>query len=67
MGHSQHMDMLHGPLMGKLIMFALPIAMSSILQQLFLSANVAVVGHFILLSVGKDLVHVPKRVVFHLD
>jgi len=41
------MDMLHGPLIGKLIMFALPIAMSSILQQLFISANVAVVGHFV--------------------
>lgn len=47
MGHSQHMDMLHGPLMGKLILFALPIAFSSILQQLFISANVAVVGHFV--------------------
>ena len=47
MGHSQHMDMLHGPLMGKLIMFALPIALSSIMQQLFISANVAVVGHFV--------------------
>ena len=44
---SRHLDMLHGPLMGKLILFALPVAMSSILQQLFLSANVAVVGHFI--------------------
>lgn len=47
MGHSQHVDMLHGPLMGKLILFALPIALSSILQQLFISANVAVVGHFV--------------------
>lgn len=47
MGHSQHVDMLHGPLMGKLILFALPIAFSSIIQQLFISANVAVVGHFV--------------------
>lgn len=47
MGHSRHIDMLHGPVMGKLIMFALPIALSSILQQLFISANVAVVGHFV--------------------
>ena len=47
MGHSQHVDMLHGPLLGKIILFALPIAMSSILQQLFISANVAVVGHFV--------------------
>ena len=47
MGHSQHVDMLHGPLMVKLILFALPIALSSIMQQLFISANVAVVGHFV--------------------
>lgn len=47
LGHSQHVDMLHGPLMRKLILFALPIAMSSIMQQLFISANVAVVGHFV--------------------
>ena len=47
MGHAQHVDMLHGPLLGKIILFALPIAMSSILQQLFISANVAVVGHFV--------------------
>ncbi|MGN1038762.1 MAG: MATE family efflux transporter, partial [Mailhella sp.] len=47
MGHSKHIDMLHGPLLSKIILFALPIALSSIMQQLFLSANVAVVGHFV--------------------
>lgn len=47
MMRSKHIDMLHGPVMGKLIMFALPIALSSILQQMFISANVAVVGHFV--------------------
>lgn len=38
--------MLHGPLLGKIIVFALPVAASSILQQLFNSADIAVVGRF---------------------
>ncbi len=37
-------DMLHGPLFKKMLMFALPLALSSILQQLFNSADIAVVG-----------------------
>lgn len=40
------MDMLQGGIAGKLILFALPLAFSSILQQLFNSADVAVVGRF---------------------
>lgn len=32
-------DMLHGPLTGELIRFALPIAASSMLQQLFNAAD----------------------------
>ena len=40
------LDMLHGPLLKKIIFFALPIAASSILQQLFNSADVAVAGRF---------------------
>lgn len=43
---SKEMDMLHGGLAGKLILFAVPLAFSSILQQLFNSADVAVVGRF---------------------
>ena len=39
-------DMLHGPLLMKIIMFTLPLAASSILQQLFNSVDVAVVGRF---------------------
>ena len=39
-------DMLHGPLFIKIVMFTLPLAASSILQQLFNSVDVAVVGHF---------------------
>ena len=43
---AKEMDMLHGSLAGKLILFAIPLAFSSILQQLFNSADVAVVGRF---------------------
>lgn len=39
-------DMLHGPLVGKLMLFTLPIALSSIVQQLFNAADTAVVGYF---------------------
>lgn len=38
--------MLHGPLLKKIILFALPIALSGILQQLLNSADVAVIGLF---------------------
>lgn len=38
--------MLHGPLFMKIILFTLPLAASSILQQLFNSVDVAVVGRF---------------------
>ncbi|MCQ2232354.1 MAG: MATE family efflux transporter [Paludibacteraceae bacterium] len=43
---SRRIDMLNGPLLGKIIAFALPVAASSILQQLFNSVDVAVVGKF---------------------
>ncbi|MBQ9317972.1 MAG: MATE family efflux transporter [Atopobiaceae bacterium] len=39
-------DMLHGPLVPKIIAFALPVAASGFLQQLFNAADVAVVGRF---------------------
>lgn len=39
-------DMLHGSLADKIFIFALPLALSMILQQLFNSADVAVVGRF---------------------
>ena len=42
----KEMDMLHGSLVDKILIFALPLAASSILQQLFNSADVAVVGRF---------------------
>lgn len=40
------MDMTHGTLWNKILMFALPLAASSILQQLFNSVDTAVVGRF---------------------
>ena len=43
---TKEMDMLNGGLAGKLILFAIPLAFSGILQQLFNSADVAVVGRF---------------------
>ena len=45
-GKTKEMDMLNGGLAGKLILFSIPLAASSILQQLFNSADVAVVGRF---------------------
>ncbi len=43
---SKEMDMLNNGLAGKLFPFALPLAFSCILQKIFNSANVAVVGRF---------------------
>ena len=40
------MDMLHGPIWNKLPRFALPIAATAILGQLFNAADIAVVGNF---------------------
>ena len=41
------MDMLHGPLRGKIVLFALPLALSSILQQLLSSTDAIVAGRFL--------------------
>lgn len=46
MAKSNEIDMLHGPLFMKILIFSLPLAASSVLQQLFNSVDVAVVGHF---------------------
>ena len=43
---NKEMDMINGGIAGNLIIFALPVAFSSIMQQLFNSADVAVVGRF---------------------
>lgn len=39
-------DMLHGSLWDKIPLFALPVAATVILEQLFLASDIAIVGHF---------------------
>ena len=40
------LDMLHGPMWNKIPLFALPVAATAILEQLFNASDVAVVGNF---------------------
>lgn len=40
------MDMIHGPIWNKLPLFALPVAVTGILEQLFNASDVAIVGNF---------------------
>jgi len=42
----KEMDMTHGPLLGKLLLFALPLMASNVLQLLFNAADVVVIGRF---------------------
>lgn len=55
---SNAIDMLNGPLFKKILLFALPLATSSLLQELFNSMDVAAVGHFVgsevLVAVGSN-------------
>lgn len=44
--NTAQMDMLHGSLLKKILLVALPLAASSMLQQLFNAADTAVVGRF---------------------
>lgn len=46
-GKKRAMDMTNGGLVKKILLFALPIAATSILQQLFNAADVAIVGRFV--------------------
>ena len=46
MTKQRHMDMLNGPLWSKLPRYALPVAATGILGQLFNAADIAVVGNF---------------------
>ena len=43
---SYEIDMTNGPLLGKIIRFAIPLAISGILQLLFNAADIIVVGRF---------------------
>lgn len=47
MRNRKEIDMLNGPLFKKIILFALPLAASSLMQQLFNSVDVAIAGRFI--------------------
>lgn len=42
----RQLDMLHGPIWSKIPMFALPVAATAILEQLFNASDVAIVGNF---------------------
>ena len=44
---SFEIDMTNGPLVGKIIRFAIPLALSGILQLLFNAADIIVVGQFV--------------------
>ncbi|NBI92601.1 MATE family efflux transporter [Lachnospiraceae bacterium] len=43
---SYEIDMCHGPLLGKILLFSVPLMLSGILQLLFNAADVVVVGRF---------------------
>ncbi|MDE7119583.1 MAG: MATE family efflux transporter, partial [Muribaculaceae bacterium] len=43
---SKKVDMLHGPLAGKILVFALPLIASGVLQQSFNAVDVAVIGRY---------------------
>lgn len=43
---AKKMDMLHGSILDKIFMFAIPVAFTGVLQQLFNSSDAAVVGRF---------------------
>ena len=45
-GQGYQIDMIHGPLAGRLLVFAIPLMLSSILQLLFNAADVIVVGRW---------------------
>lgn len=47
MSSRRTMDMLNGPIWGKMILFALPLALTGVLQQLYNAADVAVLGHYV--------------------
>ena len=46
MKKSYEMDMCNGPLLGKILLYSIPLMLSSILQLLFNAADVIVVGRF---------------------
>ena len=47
MGSSKSKDFTSGPLLKQIIVFSLPLIVSGVLQQLFNSCDIAVVGRFV--------------------
>ena len=47
MKKSYEIDMCHGPLLGKILLFVLPLVLSNILQLLFNAADIVVVGRYV--------------------
>ena len=58
MKSTEERDLLHGPIARSMIAYALPVALTGILQQMFNAADVAVVGRFVgteaMAAVGTD-------------
>ena len=46
MNSTKKMDMLNGSIWNKIPMYALPVAATSILEQLFNASDIAIVGNF---------------------
>ena len=46
MKKSGQVDMLHGPLFGKILVFSVPLIASGILQQSFNAVDVAIIGRY---------------------
>ena len=44
---SKNIDMLNGTIWDKMVVFAIPLALTGVLQQLYNLADVAVLGHFV--------------------
>ena len=67
---TNEMDMLHGSLWDKLILFAAPVALTAILEQLFNAADVAILGQYLgkdaMAAVGNSVPIVGLIVAFYL-
>ena len=47
MNTKRTVDLIHGPILPSLLSFALPILLSNIFQQLYNTADIVIVGHFL--------------------
>ena len=53
-GEKKALDILHGPVWKKVLLFVLPIMGGNLFQQLYYYVDAAVVGH----AVGLSLIHI---------